>query len=387
MVDGGAGGGAARDDLASLIAWLRTGEAAGRRLDFPVGTALPDGRLDLCKQDVGPDGAALVMAALPAPLPRVPAPVRHLLLGTDALGDAGAATVAAGAGTSGVETLYLGCNGITAGGACRMADQLRASPQAVSAVWLKRNPLGPAGGAAGADLVEAAALLRTLDLVQTGLTVDGLARVVDALIAAAGAGRRFERIYVGGNPLGALGAEALARLVSVGAVGELYVSAAGVGDAGADALSDALAAAEPGRLARLSVASNGIGPAAAVRLIAAAARSGVEVLDLRRMRAAAVLAAPDNRIDADAAAAIGAALAQTPHQLSHLVLANTGMSSGDAVSLLRNLNGAPVRIVLGKGIATTVRRQFTALAADVAPPAVPADVAAVKSVYRTAPLP
>ena len=47
------------------------------------------------------------------------------------------------AGGSGeVETLYLGCNGITAGGACRIADQLRASPQVVTGVWLKRNPLG-----------------------------------------------------------------------------------------------------------------------------------------------------------------------------------------------------------------------------------------------------
>ncbi len=51
------------------------------------------------------------------------------------------------AGGSGeVETLYLGCNGITAGGACRIADQLRASPQVVTGVWLKRNPLGSGEG-------------------------------------------------------------------------------------------------------------------------------------------------------------------------------------------------------------------------------------------------
>lgn len=372
-------------DLAPLIAWLRSGETAERRLDFPAGTALPDGRLDLCKQDVGPDGAALIMAALPAPRPRLPMPVRHLLLGTDGLGDVGAGTVAASAGSTGVETLYLGCNGITAGGACQMADQLRASPQAVSAVWLKRNPLGPAGGAAAADLVEAAPRLRTLDLVQTGLTAAGLVRLIDVLIAAAGSGRRFERIYLGGNPLGAPGAGALATLITAGAVAELYVSAAGLGDAGADALSDALAAAAPGRLTRLSVASNGIGPAAAARLVTAAVRAGVELLDLGRVRAAGALAAPDNRIDSAAAAAIGATLSQPSHRLTHLVLANTAMRSGEALSLLRNLQGAPVRIVLGKGVATTVRRQFEALATGIAPPAVPSDVAAVKSVHRTAP--
>lgn len=33
-----------------LPAWLRTGTAATERLDFPAGTARPDGRLDLCEQ-------------------------------------------------------------------------------------------------------------------------------------------------------------------------------------------------------------------------------------------------------------------------------------------------------------------------------------------------
>jgi hypothetical protein len=121
-------------ELGPLLDWLRAGRPAGERLDFAVGTALPDGRLDLCKQGLGAEGAALVAEALA----QGPSPVRHLLLGTDGLGDEGAEAVAGGSGD--VETLYLGCNGITAGGACRIADQLRASPQVVTGVWLKRNP-------------------------------------------------------------------------------------------------------------------------------------------------------------------------------------------------------------------------------------------------------
>ncbi len=108
------------------------------------------------------------------------------------------------------------------------------------------------------------------------------------------------------------------------------------------------------------------------------------MLDLGRVRAAGALVAPDNRIDSTAAATIGTVLAHAPHQLTHLVLANTGMRSGEALSLLRNLHGAPVRIVLGKGIATAIRRQFEALAASVTAPAVPVDAAAVKNVHRTA---
>jgi hypothetical protein len=47
--------------LEPLLTWLRTGQGAARRLDFPIGTALPDGRLDLCKSDLGPAGAKAVV--------------------------------------------------------------------------------------------------------------------------------------------------------------------------------------------------------------------------------------------------------------------------------------------------------------------------------------
>ncbi|MFG2283434.1 ribonuclease inhibitor [Streptomyces asoensis] len=368
-------------ELAPLLGWLRAGRPAGERLDFTAGTALPDGRLDLCKQGLGPRGAALVAEALADG----PSPVRHLLLGTDALGDDGAVTVA-GAHAP-VETLYLGCNGITAGGACRIADQLRASPQVVTGVWLKRNPLGRDGGRAAAGLLDSARTLRTLDLVQTGLDAAGVAVLADALLAAAADGRRITRLFAGGNPLGESGAEALAAVVAAGAVGELYVSAAGLGDAGALRLADALERAPYGRLARLSVASNGIGPPAAARLVRAATAAGVTLLDLGRVRAAGVLGAADNRIDGAAAEEVGRALADGEHRLAHLVLRDTGLRSAEAHRLLDHAPRAvtATRFVLGRGVAASVKRRLAALSAHVPAPAVPADVAAVHSVHRTPP--
>ncbi|MEU5042896.1 ribonuclease inhibitor [Streptomyces griseorubiginosus] len=368
-------------ELAPLLDWLRSGRPAGERLDFAAGTALPDGRLDLCKQSLGAEGAALVADALA----QGPSPVRHLLLGTDALGDDGAAAVA-GAGT-GVETLYLGCNGVTEGGACRIADQLRASPQVVTGVWLKRNPLGGGGGRAAAELIDAARSLRTLDLVQTGLDAAGAAVLADALSAAAENGRRIERLFVGGNPLGEAGAGALAEVIASGAVDELYVSAAGLGDAGALRLAAALDRAPHGRLTRLSVASNGIGPLAAARLVAAATAAGVELLDLGRVRAAAVLGAQDNHVDLTAAETIADVLASTGHRLTHLVLTHTGMRSREAHRLLDTAPRATTatRFVLGEGIAASVKRRLAAHSAHLPPPSVPADVAAVRSVHRTTP--
>ncbi|WP_229702822.1 ribonuclease inhibitor [Streptomyces albiflavescens] len=370
-------------ELAPLLDWLRGGRPAGERLDFTAGTALPDGRLDLCKQGIGAEGAALVAEAL-SERAEGPSSVRHLLLGTDGLGDEGAAVVAAGAD---VETLYLGCNGITAGGACRIADNLRASPRVVTGVWLKRNPLGSGGGQAAAELIEAARSLRTLDLVQTGLDAAGTVVLADALLAAADSGRRIERLFIGGNPLGAHGAVPLAALIVAGAVDELYVSAAQLGDEGALRLADALEQAPYGRLARLSVASNGIGPTAAARLVTAATSAGVTLLDLGRVRAAAVLGAADNRVDLTAAQAIADTLAGAEHRLTHLVLSHTGMRSREAHRLLDTAPRAvtATRFVLGQGIASSVKRRLEALSAHVAMPSVPADVAAVRSVHRTAP--
>jgi Ran GTPase-activating protein (RanGAP) involved in mRNA processing and transport len=318
-----------------------------------------------------------------------PGPVRHLLLGTDGLGDGGAEAVAQAAADSAVSTLYLGCNGITAGGACRIADSLRGSPQAVTGVWLKRNPLGGgSGGRAAAELVDAARSLRTLDLVQTGLDPAGLAVLAGALVQAVEKGRRMQRLYAGGNALGPAGAEPLAALLRAGALGELYVSAAGLGDAGARVLARALAEAPYARLARLSVASNGIGPAACAELVAAAAAAGVEVCDLGRAKAARVLGAADNQVDEAAAAAVAATLAERPHRLRHLVLAHTGLRSREAHRLLDRAGRAasPTRFVLGKGVAASVRRRLDGFASGLpALPSVPDDVAAVRSVHRTPP--
>ncbi|MEU8953440.1 ribonuclease inhibitor [Streptomyces sp. NPDC048518] len=369
-------------ELGPLLDWLRGGRPAGERIDFTAGTVLPDGRLDLCKQALGAQGAALVAGALRDA--RGPLPVRHLLLGTDGLGDTGAADVTGAASGAAIETLYLGCNNITSGGVCRIADQLRASPQVVTGVWLKRNPLGPTGGRAAAELIDSARTLRTLDLVQTGLDASGLTVLADALLAAADTGRRIERVYLGGNPLGREGAASLAELVAHGVVRELYVSAARLGDEGAFLVADALARAPYGSLERLALASNGIGPRAVARLVAASVTAGVRLLDLGRVRAAGALGAADNHIDDEAALALSASLAAGEHRLSHLVLTHTGMRSREAHRLLDAAEGArtPTRFVLGAGIAASVKRRLAALSAAIAAPAVPPDVAAVRSVHR-----
>ncbi|MER7187878.1 ribonuclease inhibitor, partial [Streptomyces hyaluromycini] len=138
---------------------------------------------------------------------------------------------------------------------------------------------------------------------------------------------------------------------------------------------------------RLSVASNGIGPSAAARMVTTAPAAGVTLLDLGRVRAAAVLAAGDNQIDLAAADTIGRALSGSGHRLAHLVLTHTGMRSREAHRLLDHAAhaGTATRYRLGAGIAASVKRRLDDLSAHIPAPTVPADVAAVRSVHRTAP--
>ncbi|NUR27450.1 MAG: ribonuclease inhibitor [Catenulispora sp.] len=382
------------EELAPVLAWLRRGEAVQARPAFPAGTALPDGRLDLCKQDLGPLGAAAVADALP----EGGGPVKHLLLGTDGLGDEGAAAVTPKAVAAKVETLYLGCNTIGGAGVCDIAAQLIASPSVVKALWLKRNPVGPGGVRAVAETVRAGTVLRTIDLAQTGLAVGDVAVLVDAMIDAAererpgaavsggGATRTVERLYLSGNRLGANGAQEVARMVGAGAVAELYLSAAQLGDAGALVLAGALRGAPVGKLRRLSVASNGIGPAALAEVIAAAAEAGVELFDAARVKAAAILAATDNRLDEAGAATVAEALT-APHRLAYLDLRHTEIGSRGALRLLDGARraAAPTRFMLGGGVAKRVKRELAEFAAGASAFELAPDVRAIRSVYRTAP--
>jgi Ran GTPase-activating protein (RanGAP) involved in mRNA processing and transport len=371
-------------ELADLLHWLSTGEHATSRLDFTAGTAMPDGRLDLCKQALGPGGAAAVTATLR------PGVVKHLLLGTNGLGSTGATAIAASTGDARIETLYLGCNGITSAGACSFTERLRASPQMLTGLWLKRNPIGREGAIAAVDYTAESPRMRTLDLTQTGLDGETVRRIAETLLYATAGGHRLQRLYLGGNQLFDSGADAVAGLIASGAVDELYVPAAWLGNAGANAIADALRVAPYGRLRRLSLASNGFGPELAAEICVQAIAAGIEVLDLGRVKSAGVLGAENNRVDESAADRIGQALAAGSHRMHHLILADTGLGSRGALHLLAHTEHAttPTRFLLGKGIAASVKKRLNALSGGLpALPELPPDVAAIRSVHRTAHMP
>ena len=361
-------------ELSPLVAWLSRREAPATTIAFPRGTVLADGRLDLCKQAIGPDGARVVLDAL-----RGHPAIRTILFGTGAIGNAGASAVA-GALAEGLplETVYLGCNRIDHVGAAALAGALDAS--SVRALWLKRNPLGVAGARAIADAPHLSHL-SVLDLFNCELDDEGVASVARALANPA---VRVEHVYLGGNAAGWCAARAVAELLAeTRTLRTLDLSASRLGDDGAETLAAGLAA--NASLEGLALANNAIGSRGAAALGAAIARHPrVAALGLGTVTAARALGEPTNHIG-DAGAFAMADLIATTTTLRSLDLHGNGITSHGAFAIARALAQSSTLVELGlhRDVAKTIRRRIRQrLAANAVPLAVPPHVMAIRSVYR-----
>lgn len=338
---------------------------------FARGVLQADGRLDLCKQGLGPDLAARVLAAAVTS-----AHPRHLLLGTNGLGNPGAAAVAGALEhPHRIRTLYLGCNRIDAAGVAPLADRL-AADATVRGLWLKRNPIGDRGVALLTEALRTNTSIRTLDLVNTGLSRASLVGLAEALAARP---RPVERLFLGGNALTADAGEVLAELVRSG-VSELYLSANHLGDDGVRHLMAGIAPILAGRRIVLSLGGNGISPAGAGTL--AEGLDLFDTLDLGRPPSQRALGAPSNVVGDDGAVRFAEQLPTSG--LRRLDLRHTGVRARGAKALLAAIDQTVVRplefLGLGYGVPRTVKRQASARLAPAA--AAHGDILAVASVYR-----
>lgn len=305
-------------ELAPLLAHLSGNQPVDGSQRFPRGTLLDDGRLDLCKQSLGASNCLQVAHAL-----QRNTQVRSLMLGTNAIGDAGAAAVAGLVGSNErLEVLYLGCNNIGPQGADALGQALAADTH-VTGLWLKRNPLGPQGVRSIADMLRSNRRLRVLDLVNTDLRDDGVQALVDALCTD---NRQLSSLYLSGNGLGPTAAKHLARLLrEAPQIQALHLSVNHLGDPGAETLAEALL--DNGTLQTLSLASNGIGPQGAKALFAAAKRhAGLQVLHLGHAPSTRVLGAQANGIG-DEGAGHAAGLLAASTALRQLDLQRNGITA------------------------------------------------------------
>jgi Ran GTPase-activating protein (RanGAP) involved in mRNA processing and transport len=381
-------------ELDPLIDWLAADRPVAAATRFPRGTALPDGRVDLCKQSLGVDGAVRVLGAIDGNHQ-----LRSLLLGTDGLGDRGAEAVAVmveEGRAPALETLYLGCNRIEARGVEALAGALKSKASPVRALWLKRNPVGEAGARVLAELLERQPWLEVLDLGNTGLGEAGVEVIVDALHGQSARPRGLGCLLIGSNGAGPRAAARLGELLAVTPhLRELDLSVSHLEDEGARALARGLA--DNRSLERLDLGSCAIGPAGLAALVEACrAHPRLRELDLGTTPSTRVLGGRDNDLrDREGAEHLAAWLGSGPAEdppLRRLELRGAGVRSGGALLLLAALehNTTLVELRLGKYVARRIKRRLrerlehNAALAEIEP-GPPSHVAAILSVYRSKP--
>lgn len=363
-------------ELQPLIDYLRRGEQPSDALAFPRGTVLPGGRLDLCKQALGPDGAARVLEALGG------SGIRAILFGTGAIGNTGAQAVAdtLDRGVA-LETVYLGCNKITDVGP--LAEAVERSR--VDALWLKRNPLGESGARRLADVL-ARGGPRVLDVYNCELGDAGVAAIAEALASPA---CRVEHVYLGGNAAGPAAAEAVgALLATTTRLRSLQLSASRFATC-IDPIARGLA--HNRSLEELGLASCGLSPEGGAAIAEALTRHPQLIrLDVAIAPSARALAEAPNQIG-DAGAPALADMLRANGPLRVLDLRENSITSRGAFPILHALhaNDHLVELHLHHHVARTIRRSIRARldanATRIAKPQIPAHVAAIQSVYRAIP--
>ena len=318
-------------ELQPLLQYLQGGQEVLRPVAFPRGTLMPDGRLDLCKQVVGPQGIGPLLGAMEDSVV-----VRRLLLGNNVVGRRGADQIAGfiRSGRSGVRVWYIAGNEIDAEGLAPICDALIDASTPVEGLWLKRNPLGPASGPHLARLLRADTALVTLDLVNTGLLDEGARPVVKALADNSS----LRHLYLGTDGLTAeLMPELGAYLALDRGLHSLFVDCNRIGDAGVEALAAGLA--QNRTLKRLSLASNRIGPVGVAALVEALrGHPSLVSLNLGWTRATAAVQEGGNQLG-DAGAATLAELLKAPSALRVLDVSHNGITQRGLNALCDALEG------------------------------------------------
>lgn len=293
-------------------------------LVFPVGTVTHDGRLDLCKQNLGVDGAKMIVGAL-----KQNQSVKHLLLGTNKIGNEGAKILSeAIEHNNTLETLYLGCNYIESEGAIALCQALENNTD-IKSVWFKRNPIGKDSVPALINLLKKNKNIRTLDLVNTCLE-DGFCDLFDYLKENGS----IERLYLSGNYLTPQYIRHLsAALERNKTIKALFLSVNNFGDEGADFLAKSLA--QNTVLEELSVASCGLQEAGIISLLDALENNkNLKHLDLGYASSTRVLKSKGNEISDKATQKLLKFIEESP-QLEYLNLVKTNLS-GSNKSLFSN---------------------------------------------------
>lgn len=202
-----------------------------------------DGRMDMCKQVVGPSHInELCEAVANSP----PGKVRHFLLGNNVscqgspeIGARALASLIASE-TLQIETWYLAGNAITSDAVEVLARAFEKNKTA-NALWLKRNPLKASGAAHIGQCLTVNTSLQILDLDNTGLLDEGVAALLEPLTRSTSR-CHLRHLYLNGNGITIKGAKCISRFLKTHpqALETLYLSMNCICTEGAKEIAKAL---------------------------------------------------------------------------------------------------------------------------------------------------
>ncbi|EFA74850.1 hypothetical protein PPL_11884 [Heterostelium album PN500] len=302
------------DELDPLINFMNGGGALSDNapMRFTRGTCMPDGRLDLCKQVVGPEGIRPLLGAM-----KKSTQIKRLLLGNNIVGNGGGEAIADYIRyneDSKIDTWYIAGNNFDVDGITPIAEALEKDTK-VKALWLKRNPLLTVGVKPIASMLEKNCYLQTLDLLNCGILDQG----VEILFNSLRKNTTLKNLYIDTNGLTTASAGYICQLLESGEnhLDSLYLSCNRMGDEGAKLISQGLLVDK--QLKRLGLGSNGIGPIGAKHLVdAILVHPSLVQLNLGFTRATFQLGAINNVLGDSGAA-----------EIARLIKANTHIRSID----------------------------------------------------------
>lgn len=234
------------DEFHGLFHFLsQGGKVVGDRnayVQFVRGVVYGDGRMDCCKQVVGPNHIRRLMQSI-----KSNEFIRHFLLGNNIINTEGAYAVAEfmrdPLRKANIETWYLAGNALNSEGIEIIAKAL-VRDQHVRQLWLKRNPIMKEGIRSLADVLlnRLDCPIEVLDLTNTGIGDDGVKFLCEALKE----NRNLRHLYLDANGLTERSAVYLAdyfrhmdHSTNVG-ITSLWIGVNRLGDVGVRLLMDGL---------------------------------------------------------------------------------------------------------------------------------------------------
>lgn len=303
---------------------------------FPRGTIMSGGRLDLCKQVVGPQGVQPLLDAM-----KYSSVVSRLLLGNNIVGLPGAQAISQYIrcnSDSNIDTWYIACNRFDSECILLICDAL-ANDTKVKALWLKRNPILAIGVVHIARMLTTNTYLQTLDLLNTGLLDEGCEILFNALKV----NHSLKHLYIDANGLTVKSGRIIRSHFEekYNHLETLHLSCNALGDAGTCEIASGLRYDQ--HLKRLGLSSNCIGPDGTRALVdALIGHTALQQLNLGFMKSTNLLGNLNNVLGDEGAIEISR-LIQLNHQIRSIDLTLNGISQKgllqlrDALKLNRTL--------------------------------------------------